>query len=304
MPKSKTAEAVVEAGPEGGVTFANLEIDLNSVEEVAIDPEADISAEETDEADEFYEEEGEEGQEPESPFGVWSKETAGRKPLKVVLYGPSGAGKTTYAATFPDPVFLDLEGGLRSTTEVKPVLRFPSNPEEEITSVGQVGEFYGICKRYDPKKAPFKTIVIDSLNEVQVLVTKKVLSTYPQSRQMEDQLTYQDYGKIGRDVLKIISLFLKLPYHIVFTAVETPREYEGQEVHPKFAGKMIWPELQRWVEQIGYVHVIKGEGGKPEHVVSYHLSPQYVAKSRLKIDQRYLPNHFDALQKYVKKASE
>lgn len=296
------AKKAVEAVQEAETTFAGLNVNLDEVEEVDPDPELSEDAQEDDEAEEVFETEDGEGQEVESPFGVWSKETASRKPLKVLLYGPAGAGKTTYAATFPDPVFLDLEGGLRSTVEVKSVLRFPPNPEDEIVSSGQIGEFYALCRGFDPKKAPFKTIVIDSLNEVQVLVTKRVLAAYPQSRQMEDQLTYQDYGKIGRDVLKIISLFLKLPYHIVFTAVETPREYEGQEVHPKFAGKMIWPELQRWVEQVGYVHVIKGEGGKPEHVVSYHLSPQYVAKSRLKIDQRYLPNHYNALHQYVLKA--
>lgn len=296
------AKKAVEEVQGVASTFAGLNVNLDEVEEVAIDPELSEDAQEEDEAEEFFEAEDGEGEDPESPFGVWSKETASRKPLKVLLYGPAGAGKTTYAATFPDPVFLDLEGGLRSTTEVKPVLRFPPNPEDEIVSTGQVGEFYNICRRYSPREAPFKTIVIDSLNELQVLVTKKVLATYPQSRQMEDQLTYQDYGKIGRDVLKIIAMFLKLPYHIVFTAVETPREYEGQAVYPKFAGKMVWPELQRWVEQIGYVHSIRGEDGKPQHVVSYHLSPQYAAKTRLKISERYLPNHYDALHKYVLKS--
>jgi hypothetical protein len=116
---------------------------------------------------------------------------------------------------------------------------------------------------------------------------------------MDDQLTYQDYGKIGRDMLNVISKFLKLPYNIVFTAVETPREYEGQGVYPKFSGKMVWPELQRWMEQIGYCHVIKGEDKQPVYVVSYQLHTSYVAKTRLEIPERYLPNHYDALAKYI-----
>lgn len=33
------------------------------------------------------------------------------KPLKVVLYAPEGIGKTTFASQFPDPVFIDTEGG-------------------------------------------------------------------------------------------------------------------------------------------------------------------------------------------------
>ena len=32
------------------------------------------------------------------------------KPQKVVVYGPEGIGKTTFAADFPDPLFIDTEG--------------------------------------------------------------------------------------------------------------------------------------------------------------------------------------------------
>ena len=32
-------------------------------------------------------------------------------PQKVVLYGVEGVGKTTLAAQFPDPLFIDTEGG-------------------------------------------------------------------------------------------------------------------------------------------------------------------------------------------------
>lgn len=32
------------------------------------------------------------------------------KPQKVVVYGPEGIGKSTFAAQFPDPVFIGTEG--------------------------------------------------------------------------------------------------------------------------------------------------------------------------------------------------
>ena len=34
-----------------------------------------------------------------------------KKPLKLVVYGPEGIGKTTFASMFPLPVFMDTEGG-------------------------------------------------------------------------------------------------------------------------------------------------------------------------------------------------
>ena len=34
-------------------------------------------------------------------------------PVKTVLYGPEGIGKSTFASYFPDPVFIDTEGGTK-----------------------------------------------------------------------------------------------------------------------------------------------------------------------------------------------
>lgn len=34
-------------------------------------------------------------------------------PVKVVLYGPEGIGKSTFASQFPDPIFIDAEGGTK-----------------------------------------------------------------------------------------------------------------------------------------------------------------------------------------------
>ena len=39
----------------------------------------------------------------------------GKRPgaKKVVVYGPEGIGKSTFAARFPEPVFIDTEGSTR-----------------------------------------------------------------------------------------------------------------------------------------------------------------------------------------------
>ena len=34
-----------------------------------------------------------------------------KKAKKVVIYGPEGIGKSTFASKFPDPVFIDTERG-------------------------------------------------------------------------------------------------------------------------------------------------------------------------------------------------
>ena len=43
---------------------------------------------------------------------------------KVVVYGPEGIGKSTFASKFPDPVFIDTEGSTNSMD----VARLPKRP--------------------------------------------------------------------------------------------------------------------------------------------------------------------------------
>lgn len=238
------------------------------------------------------------GQEIESPFGTWSSKTVRKKSWKILLYGASGSGKTSFSATFPRPLFLDLEGGLRSTVRIKPVLRYPSDPNRVVSSFTSVRKFLKIVK--ETKEPNFDTIVVDSLNELQLLITKNVVSEFDATRMYEDQLTYSDYGKIGRDFIKTIRDFISLPYNIVFTAIETPREYEDQQVYPKFVGKMVWPDLQRIIEMIGYCKVV-GKGDKLQHVVNFELAETHIAKSRVELINTQFPNDYDSLIKNEKK---
>ena len=37
------------------------------------------------------------------------------KAVKCVIYGPEGIGKSTFAAQFPNPLFIDTEGSTNAT---------------------------------------------------------------------------------------------------------------------------------------------------------------------------------------------
>lgn len=266
--------------------------------EVLVVDEEEVVSEETEseetEGPEEVDEFDEEVEETPESFGIWSPETVGQKGLKVLLYGQSGVGKTRMAATSPRPLFLDLESGLRSTLAVKPVLRYPADPREEIKDYTQVVEFYNLVK--NAKNPTWDTVVIDSLNELQVLVTQNVVKRFTGvKRQYDDQLTMADYGKANRDFMKVIRLFLKLPYHIIFTAIASPRELEDDQIYPKFVGRQVGPDLQRMMDMIGYCHAKRTKDGGSEHYVSFKITPTYVAKDRLGIVDKDIPNNFQLL---------
>ena len=74
------------------------------------------------------------------------------KPIKAIIYGPEGIGKSTLASHCPDPVFIDTEG----STAHMAVARFPA-PESWTMLLEEVRE---VIK--DPTIC--KTLVIDTLD--------------------------------------------------------------------------------------------------------------------------------------------
>jgi hypothetical protein len=84
-----------------------------------------------------------------------------RKPPVVVVYGESGIGKTRFAASAPQPVFLDIEKGA-SYLDV---------PKVQPSSLAEVNGWLDVLLR---DKHDYKTLVIDSLDWLEMLIHKHV----------------------------------------------------------------------------------------------------------------------------------
>jgi hypothetical protein len=87
------------------------------------------------------------------------------KAKKCVLYGPEGIGKTSLAAQFPNPIFIDTEG---STTELN-VDRLPK--PSSWTMLNQQVEWVKQSGR-------FKTLVIDTVDWAEMQCTEFVCSQH------------------------------------------------------------------------------------------------------------------------------
>lgn len=80
-------------------------------------------------------------------------------PPRILFYGPPGIGKTTIAAEFPDPVFLQIEDGTPGDVEL--------NSFGKLDSFDQVMGYLEVLYNEDHE---FQTVVIDSVTELQRLV--------------------------------------------------------------------------------------------------------------------------------------
>jgi hypothetical protein len=177
--------------------------------------------------------------------------------VKFLVYGESGSGKTVFASTWPDVVFLDIDKGMSSIT--RKVSRIPIVSTLKQTAWESMTRAINFLERTDQHS--FKTVVIDSLNEMQVIAMNHVIEKFPEVRRPYKNLASQsDYGKMLDDFDKEVRRLRGLPLHIVFICQVAPQQYETDVVQPQLVGKHSSRNVARMMDVIGYLY--KQEGGE------------------------------------------
>jgi hypothetical protein len=133
-----------------------------------------------------------------------------------VLYGRSGTGKTTLAASFPKPaLLLDFKDeGTDSVSDVKDLY------VKKIGEVDDLEDLYWYVKK-NPKK--YKTIILDTMTALQSMVVIDVAGEAKKDKAGEwGSMRKQDWGDVARAMRKYITNFRDLAIqhglNIVFIA--------------------------------------------------------------------------------------
>jgi len=138
------------------------------------------------------------------------------KPLRVVIYGPEGIGKTTFADKFPAPLFIDTE----NSTDHIDVARYPKPRSwsmllEEVEDTGrQVGSF--------------STLVIDTADWAEALCKVHVVSK-AHVNGIEDFGYGKGYVYVAEEWGKLLNKLTELRdlgMNIVMTAHAAMRKFE------------------------------------------------------------------------------
>ena len=217
--------------------------------------------------------------------------TRGRKARaqKVVIYGPEGIGKSTFAAQFPEPVFIDTEG----STDNMDVARL-----DKPTSWAMLKNEIAFIKA---NSDACKTLVIDTIDWAEQLAVSYVCSQH-QKNGIEDFGWGKGYTYVQEEIgrlLNSLSELVDIGINVVLTAhaqikkFEQPDEmgaydrYElklGQKTSSKTA-----PLVKEWADMVLFANyktlVMTTDDGKKkaqggERVIYTNHRPAWDAKNR------------------------
>nr|DAP60455.1 MAG TPA: AAA domain protein [Caudoviricetes sp.] len=135
---------------------------------------------------------------------------------KVVVYGPEGIGKSTFASMFPDPLFIDTEG----STKDMDVARTPT-PSSWMMLMEQVMEVKrtpGLCQ----------TLVIDTADWAEMLCITQICDKNHKSS-IEDFGYGKGYTFVQEEFGRLLNLLeevVKAGVNVVLTAHAKMRKFE------------------------------------------------------------------------------
>lgn len=206
-----------------------------------------------------------------------------QRPQRVVLYGVESVGKSTFAAQFPKPLFLDIEGGTAHLDVDRVAVDSWKQLNECVTAIGSTD---------------YQSVVIDSADWAERLCVEDLLAS-SKKQSIEDF----GYGKGWVMVAEKISRFLGtldrmidagknvvVIAHSKVQRVEPPDLLAAYDRYELKLSKQSSPLIKEWADELWFfrfkVKAIaqengrsKGIGGKERVIYTTH-SAAYDAKTR------------------------
>lgn len=165
---------------------------------------------------------------------------------KIVVYGPEGIGKSTFAAQFPDPVFIDTEGSTKDMDVAR--LPDPSSWTMILEQVSEVIRTPNVCR----------TLIVDTADWAEMLCVTSVCATNHKSSIEEfgygKGYTYiqEEFGKLLNlltDVIKV-GIDVVLTAHAKMRKFEQPDELGAYDRWEMKLSKGVAPMVKEWADMV------------------------------------------------------
>lgn len=210
-----------------------------------------------------------------------------RTPIKTVIYGAEGVGKSSLAANFPNPLFLDTEGGT-SRLNVRRVKI--ANWDELVATVKEVIATPDVCR----------TLVLDTADWAEAFCIDHICKKYRQNS-IEGFGYGKGYTYIQEEFgefLKLLNKLTEVGINPVIIAHGKPRKFELPDEQGQFdryetkLTRQVAPLIKEWCDMLLFCNyktfVVttennskKAQGGK--RVMYTTHNPCWDAKNRFNL---------------------
>ena len=183
-------------------------------------------------------------------------------PVKTVLYGPEGIGKSTFASHFPNPVFIDTEGGTKRLN----VKRLPQ-PTSWAMLLDEVAEVR-------KGSIPCGTLVLDTADWAERLCIQAVCAR-AKVNGIEDFGYGKGYTYVKEEFAKLLDALeevlnaghnVVVLAHAAITKFEQPDAVGNYDRWSMKTSKQVAPLLREWCDMLlfaNYKTVVEKAGSSP-----------------------------------------
>lgn len=195
-------------------------------------------------------------------------------PLRLIVYGAPGVGKTTWAASAPNPIFLDYEN---STT----VLRGTSLEDVPVINDRKTLSDYDQVLRFIRSDHGYGTIIIDSVSAMY----DAYLMTHMKGKKKGDRhiALFADFRKVVNVLKEVFYALIDAPCHVILIAHEKYRvDNESQrilEIRPQLPPSAE-AAIERLVNEVFYMETKPALRGAAERILWVDSQGKILAKNR------------------------
>jgi len=222
----------------------------------------------------------------------------------VTIIGDSGLGKTTLAATFPNPIVIRAEDGLQAIpADMRP---------DAFPLIGKVDDLWEQLKALVTEKHDYQTVVIDSVTALERLFTQHVIESDPK----QPRSINQALGGYGAGLAAVATMHQRVRkacgvlnerknMHVVFVAHADTETIElpDQDPYTRYSMRLGKKSVAPYVDDSDVVGFLKlqtyttGDGDRKKAIsdgsrllVTYATASN-VSKNRFGINDDLLVEH-------------
>jgi hypothetical protein len=182
--------------------------------------------------------------------------------LKVLTYGETGSGKTTWCAKSPKPLFILTEQ--QSASAILAV-----NKNCSVAIIKNWSEFKQVSSALKRAKKEeknnqvyfnidgevFQTVIVDSLTALQSLAINEITG-YSDNFEKSNILKIQEWGVVADLMSKVLNFYRSLDCNVIFTSLSQKNTDESGNVigvEPLLSGKTK-NQIGQYFNAVGYFH--------------------------------------------------